>query len=239
MEEVKNEVKLVGRPQDGAESMIFYAARQCYWGGDIPGTTLEGVAFSENGATPTEKETLIRSCIKSGHESVLEHIQFTFRIKCSRACSHQIVRHRIASYSQQSQRYCKFDDLKVITPESIAKRKFIHWVFKQVIRLIEVAYLFFTKHGIPPEDARALLPNCAVTEIVMTMNIRQLLHFYRLRTCNRAQYEIRTIAKAMLSECKKVIPAVFESAGPKCLESKKCTEARPCGQVPWKKEEVK
>lgn len=236
MKEVKPEVKLVGHPGGWGQNMIFFAARQCYWPGDKAGEHLEELAFSEGGATPTEKERLIRSCIRSGHGSVLEHIQFSFRVKCSRACSHQIVRHRIASFSQQSQRYCQLDDLPVITPDSVAGNRVAHWIFRVLIRFIEVAYHFFIRHGIPAEDARAILPNCTVTELVMTMNARQLRHFFQLRTCNRAQAEIREIAQTMLAECRELIPSVFETAGPKCLELKKCTEAKPCGKAPWKQE---
>lgn len=169
------------------------------------------------------------------HESPLEHSVMTFHITCSRACSHQLVRHRIASYSQQSQRYVKMDNVPVIIPDTFgddtspALARFVN-----LVESIEWNYKRAIESGIPAEDARYLLPHATATHLVVTMNLRSLRHFFAERCCNRAQWEIRDIANQMLAICKQVCPVVFEDVGPHCKRIGHCPEAKPCGKQPWK-----
>lgn len=188
--------------------------------------------------------------LASGHESVLEHATFTFAIEgISRACSHQLVRHRMASYSQQSQRYVKMDGFDYVVPESIKNSETIwrneyvcdeistlEWYEKLMSELSE-QYSQLVKVGIPEEDARYILPNACKTNIVMTMNARELRHFFSLRCCERAQWEIRELAEKMLDLVKEVAPALFEDAGPRCKQMGFCPEMRGCGKMPKKVKE--
>ena len=173
---------------------------------------------------PREKlETILRKVIKSGHHSVVEHAYFTFSLEgLSRACTHQLVRHRIASYSQQSQRYVKFDNLDYVTPPKIqgdAKER-----YDAIMGQLSDAYQNLLNSGVPAEDARYLLPNAATSNIVVSMNARSLLNFFSLRTCLRAQWEIQKVANLMLQEAKKAAPIIFESAGPLCKSEGRCIE---------------
>lgn len=159
----------------------------------------------------------IEKLLKSGHTSVFEHIVFTFRIaNVSRVLSHQLVRHRLASYSQQSQRYVFFDKALYIIPESI-KEKGLNREFSKKIEEMVDFYHNLVKQGIPKEDARYILPSSFTTRLIMTMNARELLHFFKLRCCNRAQWEIREMADKMLSIVKNIAPNVFLNAGPPCV----------------------
>ncbi|MCC7573289.1 MAG: FAD-dependent thymidylate synthase [Candidatus Methanofastidiosum sp.] len=173
----------------------------------------------------------IQRVVGYGHYSVIEHASFTFSIEgISRACSHQLVRHRIASFTQQSQRYVKMDDVPFVTPPSIKKNKVAEDIFKKSINYNTEGYKKLLELGIAPEDARFVLPNATKTNLVMTMNARELLHFFNLRCCNRAQWEIRDMAWEMLYQVLEVSPALFESAGPKCISEGICTEGRSsCG----------
>lgn len=155
-------------------------------------------------------EYYIRLATKFGHYSVLEHVNFTFSVKgISRSCSHQIVRHRIASYSQQSQRSVNptGEDWYVI-PKTIKEINL--YMYQLAMSKIGEIYAQFLKWGIPKEDARFILPNATKTNIVITMNGRELLHFFKLRLHKTAQWEIRQMANLMLREVKKVAPAIFE-----------------------------
>jgi len=183
---------------------------------------------------------LLRTVVKGGHHSVLEHAVFTFLIKgISRACSHQLVRHRIASYTQQSQRYVKFspDDLDFVTPPSVAQSPFSAH-YSEFMRKAAEFYQKLLEAGVPPEDARYVLPNASTTMITVTMNARELLHFFGLRLCSRAQWEIREVARRMLEEVRKVAPTLFESAGPRCEQLGYCPEpaGMSCGRFPPKEE---
>ena len=146
---------------------------------------------------------------QTGHLSILEHASFTFSVKgISRACSHQLVRHRIASYSQQSQR--TVDPTKeewYVTPESIAKKDLFSYQF--AMSKIKEYYSKLQSLGVPNEDARYLLPNATKTNIVITMNARELLHFFELRLEKSAQWEIRRLAELMLQEVQKVASNIF------------------------------
>jgi len=163
-----------------------------------------------------------------GHVSVIEHASFTFSIEgVSRAMTHQLVRHRIASYTQQSQRYVTYDTLeKYVTPPSIANNTEAKKIFDETLERISETYNKLLKLGTPKEDARFILPNAAKTNIIVTMNARELRHFFNLRCCARAQWEIRGVAIEMLRQVKKVAPALFENAGPSCVELGYCPEGK-------------
>jgi len=201
------------------EKMVAVAARLCY--------SPVGVDELMDKLGDEDAKKLVRFVIKSGHHSTIEHIYFTFAIEgVSRALTHQLVRHRIASYNQQSQRYVKFrDNFEYITPPSIEKDKDFKKKFDSLISNIHDTYKELLDSGIEAEDARYILPNASETKIIVTMNGRELLHFFTLRCCNRAQWEIRELAKKMLKLVKKVAPAVFEEAGPSCLRGP-CPEGK-------------
>lgn len=200
---------------------IYAGYRRCY----------SAKEFAETGEG--KKEEFIRKMMRSGHESPLEHASLTFHLTCSRACSHQLVRHRIASYSQQSQRYVRMDDLPVIVPPKVQQNTRFMRLFKGAVYDVEQSYAAMLRDELPAEDARYLLPNCVATQIVVTMNVRTLLHFFAERCCSRAQWEIRDIAGQMLEICKELYPCVFEHAGPKCKRLGRCPEHKPCGARPW------
>jgi thymidylate synthase (FAD) len=175
----------------------------------------------------------LEKILSLGHHSVLEHASFTFGIEgISRVTTHQLVRHRIASFSQQSQRYVshkeKFD---VVVPPSIAADKEMSGKFSTLIGEVHRLYGEMVEKGIPAEDARYVLPNAAETKILVTMNARELFHFFRLRCCERAQWEIRAMAVEMLKLVKDVAPVIFEKAGPSCLEGPCPEGALTCGKI--------
>lgn len=157
--------------------------------------------------------SLLKELVEKRHGSILEHCCFTFSIEgISRACSHQLVRHRIASYSQQSQRYVRGEKFGVVIPPSIEKDENALHHFNNILDDISEAYtLLVEKYKIPKEDARYLLPNATTTNLVVTMNARELLHFIELRMDKRAQWEIRELAKEMLAQLKEVAPVIFGS----------------------------
>ena len=160
---------------------------------------------------------ILRYTIKRGHLSVTEHASFTFSISgVSRALTHQLVRHRIASYSQQSQRYVEMDKPTFVTPPSIESSKEDLAEYNKFMEFAWRTYNFLLERGFPPEDARFVLPNATTTNITVTMNARELLHFFELRCCTMAQWEIRQMAYIMLEIVKKVAPIIFENAGPPC-----------------------
>jgi thymidylate synthase (FAD) len=163
-----------------------------------------------------------------GHTSVIEHASFTFSIEgVSRVLTHQLVRHRIASYTQQSQRYVTYNTLeKYVTPPSIANNAESKKTFEDALKSISEAYQKLLKLKIPKEDARFILPNAAKTNIIVTMNARELRHFFNLRCCTRAQWEIREAATEMLRQAKKAAPTLFENAGPTCVELSYCSEGK-------------
>ena len=177
----------------------------------------------------------LQHSMKSGHESVLEHAVFTFRITgISRACLAQLTRHRLASFSVQSQRYVRIHGIDLVVPESIRDSEFeteAGSLLEDVMNL----YQRMLDAGIPAEDARYVTPQAVPTELVMTMNARELRHFFSLRCCNRAQWEIRHLADEMLKLCMDTAPTLFEDAGPGCVRGN-CPEKKPCG-MPRKKGE--
>lgn len=184
----------------------------------------------------SEKEALdfLKMVMGFGHMSVTEHACFTFSISgVSRALTHQLVRHRIASYTQQSQRYVKFskDEIKYVTPPTVAKDKEAKKLYDDLMGEIADVYAKLTDKKIPAEDARFVLPNAATTNIVVTMNARELRHFISLRSCERTQWELRDVSTEMLKLAKKVAPVLFGDGGPGCVTGP-CPEGKmTCGKI--------
>ena len=173
-------------------------------------------------------ESALNHAVGSGHTSVLEHASFTFRVQgLSRAALAQLTRHRLASFDVQSQRYVKLGDWEAVMPETIASSDFAQEAEDMILSCMGL-YQKMLDAGIPAEDARYVTPQAITTELVMTMNARELLHFFSLRTCNRAQWEIRRLADEMLTLCKQIEPDIFGNAGPGCVTGQ-CPEKKPCG----------
>ena len=205
------------------ERAIATAARLCY----------APVGAAELMETMPEErvQSVLSTIMGSGHFSTLEHASYTFAVDgVSRALTHQLVRHRIASFNQQSQRYVRFaDGVATVKPESVAASEEASAVFDQAIAAAVEAYGKLLDAGVPAEDARYLLPNAAETKIVITMNVRELLHFFSLRCCNRAQWEIRDMAHRMLELARPTAPFVFLDAGAPCVGGN-CPEGKmTCG----------
>lgn len=177
-----------------------------------------------------DSEKILTRIVGMGHHSVLEHAVFTFSVEgVSRALTHQLVRHRVASYSQQSQRYVSMREPTFVTPHTVEGNGEAAKVFEETMAAIWEAYGKLESMGIPAEDARYLLPNGCTTNITITMNARELLHFFSLRCCNRAQWEIREMADRMLELCMEVSPVIFRDAGPPCMRGP-CPEGKlTCG----------
>ena len=186
----------------------------------------QAAAVSTNSKNP---ESALRHSLESGHMSILEHAVFTFKIEgLSRVALAQLTRHRLASFVVQSQRYVKLKEPEMVIPESIANSEF-YVEAKGIMAEASELYRRMVEAGIPCEDARYVLPQSVETDLVMTMNARELLHFFSLRTCNRAQWEIRKVADEMLKICRQVAPVIFERAGPGCVRGH-CPEKKPCGK---------
>ena len=205
------------------ERAVATAARLCY----------APVGASELIETMSDEDVrkVLGVIMAGGHFSALEHASYTFAIDgVSRALTHQLVRHRLASFNQQSQRYVAYTEgLATIKPASIAQNEEANRLFDEMIERTVEAYQAFLDAGVPAEDARYILPNAAETKIVVTMNIRELLHFFSLRCCNRAQWEIRDLAWAMLELVRPTAPFVFAEAGPGCVRGA-CPEGKmTCG----------
>ena len=184
----------------------------------------------------SEKELLsvLEHVMRLGHTSVVEHTCFTFTISdVSRSLTHQLVRHRIASYAQQSQRYVNLKEPNFVIPPKIAKDSKMKKAYEQTMEKIWIQYNKLLDLGIPAEDARYVLPNATCTNIIVTMNSRSLLNFFELRCCLHAQWEIRSLANKMLQEVKKVAPTIFKNAGPVCKSKGICPEkAKDCPLYP-------
>ena len=203
------------------ERVIALAGKLCY--------SSVGIDELNDKISDEQVEKFITKLSDMGHMSPFEHASFTFAIEgISRNCSHQIVRHRLASFSQQSQRYVKMKGEYVVPP-------YIYWheelllefnhaledADKAYNKLVEglIRYGRTEKEAI--EDARYILPSACTTKMEVTMNVRELLHFFKQRCCKRAQWEIREVAKEMLKQCKEVSPILFKNAGAPCST---CTE---------------
>jgi len=206
------------------EQVVAAAARLCYSDASI-GELLE--------KSRNERETFLEKIMSLGHLSVLEHVSFSFGVEgISRACSHQLVRHRLASYSQQSQRYVAHrEQFSAVTPQSIREQPELLRRYQEFLEQTHQFYGELLEAGIPAEDARFVLPNAAATKIIITMNGRELLHFFSLRCCRRAQWEIQQLAGSMLALIKPLAPALFALAGPGCVRGA-CPEGKmSCGQA--------
>ncbi|MDR3052423.1 MAG: FAD-dependent thymidylate synthase [Coriobacteriales bacterium] len=177
-------------------------------------------------------ESVLATIMRSGHFSTLEHASYTFAVDgVSRALTHQLVRHRIASFNQQSQRYVTLgDEPDVVLPSSIAGNPETLSLFDTAIDCAYATYAQLVEAGVPAEDARYVLPNACVTKIAITMNIRELLHFFELRCCHRAQWEIQELASRMLELVEPTAPFIFMDAGAACRRGP-CTEGKmSCGE---------
>ena len=204
------------------ESLVASAARLCY--SDC------GTAEIRDGFADREKAAaFVDMLLSMGHESPLEHITFTFTASgVSRALLAQLTRHRMASYSVQSQRYVKLSDFPVVTPPSVAENPEATALFAQAMEEAKQAYAKLSAL-VPAEDARFVLPNACGTQLIFTMNARSLLNFFRHRCCNRAQWEIRELAERMLELVTPAAPSVFRCAGAGCVTGKCPEGVKTCG----------
>lgn len=203
------EVKLISYSSMNPEELCGRAAAICY--------------------DSNNYESALEHSAGAGHNSVLEHASFTFEISgISRATLAQLTRHRIASFSVQSQRYVKLDNPEFIIPETIENSGFFTEA-EIVLQCCMDLYKKLLDAGVPAEDARFVIPQAVPTKLIMTMNCRELLHFFSLRTCNRAQWEIRQLADEMLRICRKKSPEIFGNAGADCVNGV-CHEKKPCGK---------
>lgn len=222
------------------EKIIASAAKLCY--------SSSGVDDIMENLTDENTEKFLNMLMSYGHESPVEHVSFTFAIEgVSRSLTHQLVRHRIASYSQQSQRYVKLNQFEYIIPPEIDKNEKAREIFikameqsqKAYDELVDILKSKYTAEGMTSlsaekkaiEDARYVFPNACETKIVVTMNARSLMNFFRHRCCNRAQWEIRALANEMLVQVKKVAGTLFKYSGPSCVNGK-CPEGKmSCGKM--------
>ncbi len=205
---------------ENPDFIVSLAARQ--------GWTSKGVDEVKCELTKERTKKLIRKLYKKGHLSPFEHANFTFLVEgISRVTSHQLVRHRIASYTQQSQRHVRVEREEFVVPDSIKGNEEALKTFNEAVQKTVKAYSKLISLGIPLEDARYIIPSAAKTRVFITMNARTLLNFFRLRLCSAAQWEIRKMAEKMLEEVKKVAPLLFEHAGPPCINGN-CPEGKVC-----------
>ena len=222
-----------------AEKIIAAAAKLCYSNADID-TLLDGL-------TPEKTEKFLDMLTALGHASPIEHVTFTFGIEgVSRALLAQITRHRIASFSVQSQRYVKENSFTFVTPPAIAEDSEAlalyqsamddaFAAYQKLAETLEKKYLAVMDRRAAEkkaiEDARFVLPNACTTKMILTMNARSLMNFFELRCCNRAQWEIRAVATEMCALVKEVCPTLFRLAGPSCVRGA-CREGKmSCGQA--------
>lgn len=240
-------VELIRYTPDG-EKLIAAAAKLCY--------SSVGIDRIEDNLDDQSLERFLSMLVDLGHESPIEHVSFTFGVEgVSRTLTHQLVRHRIASYSQQSQRYVKLEQFEYIIPPSIKENKEAKTIFVEAMkkdqqyynRITEILFEKYLKDYLAEgmeekeaiqksekqaiEDARYVFPNACETKIVFTMNARTLLNFFRLRCCNRAQWEIRELGIDMLKSVKKVYPILFKNAGPSCLKGPCPEGTMTCGRI--------
>ncbi len=226
-----------------AISIIYAACRQCY------SAEFAGDLLKKEGGDLEKQAEFVKRVVKSGHESPIEHAKFTFAVEgISRVLTHQLVRHRLASYSQQSQRYVKKTDLDYILPPSIEAEGEARNEFIKIMGDIQASYKkmlkIFKDKGKEGEkvnqDVRFILPQAFETKIVITMNCRELLHFFKQRCCTRAQWEIRNLANKMLGICKQHLPTVFSEAGAKCETFGYCPEGEKftCGKHRLKRDVI-
>jgi thymidylate synthase (FAD) len=205
-----------------AERLCAAAGRSCY--------SKKSASKLLEEVDPESAGNMISEITGLGHHSVIEHASYTFSIEgVSRALTHQLVRHRIASFSQQSQRYVSIKEPSYVTPPSVAKDEGLKEKFDSAMGAAWLAYRALVEK-VPAEDARYVLPNACTTNITVTMNARELWHFLSLRCCSRAQWEIREVAEEMLKLLKEASPRIFSEAGPPCVRGP-CPEGKlSCGK---------
>ncbi len=197
------------------------AARLCY-----RDATMDELS---RGLQQAEIESLLAKVIENGHLSVLEHASFTFGVEeISRASTHQLVRHRIASFSQQSQRYSRIKQPGFVTPPAIRSNPEMSQSFQDALCFAEARYQQLLTAGIPAEDARYILPQATMSRIIFSMNARELWHFFEMRCCQRAQWEIRTLAFLALKAAIQAAPSLFAKAGPVCWHGFCLERDYPC-----------
>lgn len=236
---MEQKVKLVQYTPE-PEKLIAAAAKLCY--------SQAGVEDILENLDQNNTEKFLNMLMTYGHESPIEHISFTFAVEgVSRSLTHQLVRHRIASYSQQSQRYVRLNQFEYVIPPEIEKDEDIKNIFIEAMinnqktydALCDKLKKRYLDEGLDRiaaekkaiEDARYVFPNACETKIIFTMNARSLMNFFRHRCCNRAQWEIRMLAEKMLDEVKKIAPSIFKFSGPACLKSS-CPEGKmTCGKI--------
>lgn len=221
------------------EELIAKSAKLCY--------SKVGVEEISENMTKEDAQKFLKMLMSFSHASPIEHASFTFAVEgVSRTLTHQLVRHRIASFSQQSQRYVRLDEFNYIIPPEIEKNEEAKKIFIDAMENSKEAYKKITEILIADkegegnksaiekasiEDARYVFPNACETKIVFTMNARTLLNFFELRCCNRAQWEIRQLATEMLRKCKEIAPTLFSLAGPSCVLGSCQEGAMSCGKA--------
>jgi thymidylate synthase (FAD) len=210
------------------EKLVAQAAKLCY-----SPSTIEGLREK---IEKSDQQKFVKKLASMGHMSPIEHISFSFGVEgISRVCTHQLVRHRLASYSQQSQRYVgkhskkTGESFEFVIPPSVVEAGKKEWFGARMAEIQrwydELVEALGDKGESTYEDARFLMPNAAETKIVITMNARELLHFFKVRCCNRAQWEIRDMAIEMLCQVRQIAPSIFGNSGPSCVRG-------PCGEGP-------
>lgn len=217
-------VELIAHTPD-PERLVASAARLCY-----SETGLDGIRALQSKEQATRLISLLR---RSGHLSPFEHAVFSFYLEgWSRVTTHQLVRHRMASYSQQSQRYVVANPEEFIIPPSIRSIPTAREEHARALATAGRSYRRLVDLGVPPEDARYCLPQAITSRLIVTMNARELLHFFELRTCRRAQWEIRFLALSMLRLVRRAAPALFRLAGPECIGQGRCRQGKlSCGRL--------
>ena len=222
------------------EKTIAAAAKLCY--------SSIGIEDIMENLTEENTSKFLNMLMSLGHESPIEHVNFTFGVEgVSRSLSHQLVRHRIASFSQQSQRYVKLEQFEYIIPPAIEKDEVAKGMFIKAMeesqraydKIVERLKATYINQGLAEnvaekkaiEDSRYVFPNACETKVIFTMNARSLINFFHHRCCDRAQWEIRDMANVMLEEVKKVAPTLFKYAGPNCVNGP-CPEGKmSCGKI--------
>lgn len=198
------------------EQLVAASAKLCY----------SAASIADLAAIEADKAAEFIDKLPEAHQSPFEHVSFTFGIEgVSRAMLAQITRHRIASFSVQSQRYVNMDEFGYVVPPSIAANQDALDEYEHFMDRADLVYTYLRSCGIPAEDARFVLPNACETRMIVTMNARELLHFFSLRCCKRAQWEIRAVADEMLRLCMEVAPEIFAKAGPGCVRGH-CPEGK-------------
>ncbi len=233
MAEKKLQVNLISKPEDILKT-VYTACKTCY-SAKLP------IEIYEEAPDNDKMLTLIKRVISSGHFSTIEHIQLSFAISnVSRACTHQLVRHRHMSFSQKSQRYVKEKgEFDYVIPNTIEGNPELKEKFENFMEKTANLYQDFVNAGIPAEDARSILPNAAASSLVASLNLRELIHLANLRLCTRAQLEIRQMVKAMCNEVIKVEPWLIDYLVPKCERLGYCDEDKSCGRFKTKEELLK